>query len=162
MYPSDLISQMFRLLHEVSSEIVKASPWVLVESTGQYRCPLCGIEYFQRCLLDDPHSHKIECPLNRISYWGETCGYETELLISRAEREDAWLAEVEYKNKDRSEAERALAPQLTQEVLDLVLEMVKTYGWRGDLTEISFFVQWLFQLAGKPEPRWIPYESEEE
>lgn len=48
--------------------------------------------------------------------------------------------------------EELLKPLLTDEFLETLLVAARTCGWSVDLIEISSFVGWCYELAGKDEP----------
>lgn len=62
--------------------------------------------------------------------------------------------------------ERQLVPAagpLTPEMLVVVREAARRYGWEGDYGEVATFVRWLYAQAGQPAPPPAdlePYEDE--
>lgn len=64
-------------------------------------------------------------------------------------------------DKEILEAEELLKPKLTNDFLDTLVQAVNTCEWAVDFIESAQFVDWCFELAGKPLPPLDVYNEEE-
>jgi len=67
----------------------------------------------------------------------------------------------EDEDKKRHEAEELLKPKLTDEFLDTLVQAANTCNWSVDFIEAAYFVDWCFNVAGKPIPPLDVYNDEE-
>ena len=67
----------------------------------------------------------------------------------------------EEEDRKTLEAEGLLRPKLTDEFLDILVQAVNTCGWGVDFIESADFVDWCFNVAGKPSPPLDVYNDEE-
>lgn len=55
---------------------------------------------------------------------------------------------------------RKLKPRLTEEFLDILIELAKNYGWSGDYVEVGRFIEWCYEKANRISPDLEPYPFE--
>lgn len=77
----------------------------------------------------------------------------TSIGVVTVMAKNAWISCLSKRDR--------LKRQLTPPVLSAITEAAKTCGWSVDYHELSEFVKWCHELAGKTAPNLEPYPSED-